>query len=315
VEVAHSHVRRRLGPWLRWGVFALAVLLIAWAVASQWSAVADAAAAVGPWPVVGATALAAVALAANALSWRAVMASVGLTAPWGEAAGVFLVSQAGKYVPGAVWPVLAQAEFARAHGMSRARAMTGSLVAMAVGVAMAGIVGAVGLVAFSPGALAAYWWALVLAAALAVMLTPPVLSRLLAIALRVLRRDAEPPEISGRALAFAAAWSVVNWVALGAHAWLLLRALGGSDASLGLAMGAFALAWLVGFVVVFAPAGVGPREAALVALLATAVSAPQALALALLSRFAMTLADATGLGVGAAVRRWRPGTQGRTDSP
>lgn len=306
---------QRLGPWLRWGVFAVAVALIAWAVASQWSAVAEAATAVGPWPVAGATALALVALAANALSWRAVMASVGLAAPWGEAAGVFLVSQAGKYVPGAVWPVLAQAEFARAHGVSRARAMTGSLVAMAVGVAMAGMVGAVGLVAFSPGALAAYWWALVLAAALAITLTPPVLRRLLAVALKVLRRDAEPPAISGSALALAAAWSAVNWVALGAHAWLLLRALGGSDASLGLAMGAFALAWLVGFVVVFAPAGVGPREAALVALLATAVSAPQALALALLSRFAMTLADATGLGVGAAVRRWRPGKPGRTDSP
>ena len=307
--------RTRLWPLLRWGLFALAAALIAWAVARQWAGVSDGLATVG-WPRVAiATGLALLALAFNTLSWRTVMISVGLEAPLREASGVFLVSQAGKYVPGAVWPVVAQAEFARAHGVTRARATVGSLVAMAVGVVMAGVVGAVALALFSPGSILAYWWVLLLALALAVTLVPAVLTRLLALALRVLRREGEPPRIGGKALAASAGWSALNWAALGAQAWVLLAALGGNDASYGLATGAFALAWLAGFVVVIAPAGVGPRDGALVFLLGAVLTRPEALALALLSRFAMTLADAIGLGLGAAARRSRREEQDHTAAP
>jgi glycosyltransferase 2 family protein len=307
--------RGRAGAWLRWGLFALAAVLIAWAVMRQWAGVADSLATVGWSRVALATGLALVALAFNTLSWRTVMMSVGLQAPLREASGVFLVSQAGKYVPGAVWPVVAQAEFARAHGVTRARATVGSLVAMAVGVVMAAVVGAVALAVFSPGSVLRYWWVLVIAAALAVTLVPPVLTRLLALALRVLRREGEPPRIGGKALAASAGWSALNWAALGAQAWVLLRALGGSDATYGLATGAFALAWLVGFLVVFAPAGLGPREYALALFLGSVVTGPQALALALLSRFAMTLADAIGLGLGAFARRSRRAARDRTSAP
>ncbi|NYI40028.1 lysylphosphatidylglycerol synthase domain-containing protein [Demequina lutea] len=307
--------RGRAGAWLRWGLFALAAALIAWAVMRQWAGVSDSLTAVGWSRVALATGLALVALAFNTLSWRTVMMSVGLQAPLREASGVFLVSQAGKYVPGAVWPVVAQAEFARAHGVTRARATVGSLVAMAVGVVMAAVVGAVALAAFSPGSVLTYWWVLLLALALAITLIPAVLTRLLKLALRVLRREGEVPRIGGNALAASAAWSALNWVALGAQAWVLLRALGGSEATYGLATGAFALAWLVGFVVVFAPAGLGAREAALVLLLGAAVTQPQALALALLSRFAMTLADAIGLALGAVARRSRRATRDHTSAP
>lgn len=293
----------------------MAVGVIAWAVVSQWAKVSDSVAQVGWGRVAVATALALVALAFNTLSWRAVMKSVGLNATLREALGVFLVSQAGKYVPGAVWPVVAQAEFSREHGVTRARATVGSLVAMAVGVVMGGVVGAVALAVFSPGSVLKYWWVLVIALALAVMLIPAVLTRLLTLALKLLRREGEPPRISPRALAETAGWSALTWSALGAQAWVLIAALGGSDATYGLATGAFALSWLVGFVVVFAPAGLGPREVALVWLLSAVVTQPQALALALLSRFAMTLADAIGLGLGALARRSRRGARDRTSAP
>ncbi len=307
--------RARVVPLLRWGLFALAAALIAWAVARQWSGVSESFATVG-WPrVTLATGLALVALAFNTMSWRVVMTTVGLKAPLREASGVFLVSQAGKYVPGAVWPVVAQAEFARAHGVTRARATVGSLVAMAVGVVMAGVVGAVALALFSPGSILAYWWVLLLALALAVTLVPPVLTRLLALALKVLKREGDAPCIGGKALAASAGWSALNWAALGAQAWVLLTALGGSDATYGIATGAFALAWLVGFVAVFAPAGGVVREGALVLLLGSVVTQPQALAFALLSRFAMTLADAIGLALGGFARRSRQAQPDHTAAP
>ena len=96
---------------------------------------------------------------------------------------------------------------------------------------------------------------------------------------------------------------------------MLLRALGGSDATYGLATGAFALAWLVGFVAVFAPAGAVVREACAVLLLGAVVTQPQALAFALVSRFAMTLADAIGLGLGGLARRSRREAPDHTSAP
>jgi len=68
-------------------------------------------------------------------------------------------------------------------------------------------------------------------------------------------------------------------------------------------VGAFALAWVVGFLVVIAPAGAGPREAALVLALAPVMDAPDALVLALVSRVLMMAGD--GLVAAVSASRWR----------
>jgi len=289
---------------VRWAFLGVAVGLLAWALASSWDEVSETLREVGWAAFVYATLAACLALACNTLSWRTILRAVGLAAPLPDTAAVFLVSQSGKYVPGAVWPVLAQAEFAKDHGLARGRALAGSVVAMIVGVATAGAVGALGLLVSAPGAIRDYWWAVAVAAVLLAVLTPPVLRRVIALGLRILRRSEEAPEIGARALGVAAAWSVANWLLLGGQAWLLLRPLA-DGASLALATGAFALSWLVGFIVVIAPAGIGAREAALVVTLSSVATGPQALAVALLSRFAMTLADALGLLVGLGIRAAR----------
>lgn len=301
---------------LKWTFLAIAVGLLGWALFSQWDDVSVALREVGWSAFLAATAFAVLALGFNTFSWRAVMHSVGLAAPVPDAASVFLISQAGKYVPGAVWPVLTQAEFAREHGVSRSRALTGSIVAMVVGVAMAGAVGLAGLAVSAPGSLRDYWWAIAIAVGLVALLVPAVLRRVVALAMRAVRRSDEPVEISGKAITASAGWSLLNWLALGAQAWLLLSPLAPDAASaFALATGAFALSWLVGFLVVIAPAGIGAREAALVATLSSVATGPQALAVALLSRFAMSIADALGLLVGMALRARRPRHVGAADLP
>ena len=288
--------------WVRWAFVAIAAGLLAWAIVRYREAIADSWSSIGALAFLASGAAALVALGANALSWRAVMRAVGLRATRREAASVFFISQAGKYVPGSVWPVVAQAELARDHGVDRVRALVGSLGAMVVGVVTAGVIGSVGTTVFVPGAFAAYWWVLPFAAALAVLLAPPVLRRLVSWALRVRGREGAAPEIAGRDLAVATLWSAVMWLLLGVHAWILLRQVApGPSVSWPLATGAFALAWLVGFLVVFAPAGAGGREVAFVVLLGAVATAPQALGFALASRVLMTLADAVALIVGLAL--------------
>jgi uncharacterized membrane protein YbhN (UPF0104 family) len=302
---------------IRWGFLVVAVALLAWAVITQWDEVAAALRDLTLAAIIGAGLAACAALAINALSWRAVMRSVGLEASIPAAMRVFFLSQMGKYVPGSVWPVLAQAEFARDHGVSRARAMTGSIVAMVVGVVTAAGVGLIGVVVTVPDAVARYWWVAPVAVGLVALLVPPVLRRVVALAFRVTRRTEEPAHVSGAALAASTAWSVLMWLLLGVQAWLLLREIApGPAATYVLATGAFALAWLVGFLVVIAPAGAGAREAALVWLLSSAATAPQALSVALVSRFLMTAADGIGFLTGLALGRGpRASAQDHTAAP
>jgi hypothetical protein len=85
---------------------------------------------------------------------------------------------------------------------------------------------------------------------------------------------------------------LASWLALGAHFGVLVTDVAGNRSSLWLlSIGVFALAWVAGFLVVIAPAGAGVREAALVLGFAGVLAAGGVLALAVLSRVLLIVAD------------------------
>ncbi|ADG75249.1 conserved hypothetical protein [Cellulomonas flavigena DSM 20109] len=264
------------------------------------------------WELVAAAgALVVVGLAASAASWRAVLAGLGSRVPARAAARIFFLAQLGKYVPGSVWPVVAQTEMSREYHVPRARSASAALAHLLVGTVCGVVAAAVALATSSADALATYWWTIPVGVVGAAMLVPAVLNRVLGLAFRVLRRPAPEP-VGGRDLLVACAWALVVWVAFGTHLWLLLLAHGLTPTpSLWLlATGAYALAWVVGFVVVVLPAGAGAREAALVLALGATVGAGDALALALVSRVLMLGGDVVLAGVAVAAAR-----RGRQEHP
>jgi hypothetical protein len=70
-----------------------------------------------------------------------------------------------------------------------------------------------------------------------------------------------------------------------------------------LSLGGYALAWSVGFLIIFFPGGIGPREWALIAVLAPVMSSASALVVALASRVVMSVGDLAWAGVGLAIGR------------
>ncbi|MBI9114774.1 lysylphosphatidylglycerol synthase transmembrane domain-containing protein [Sanguibacter suaedae] len=271
----------------------LAVGLLVAAVYSQRNEFMEAVSRLAWTTVVLSFVLGLVALFANMMSWRGAMAGVGAPLPMAAAARVFLISQLGKYVPGSVWPVLVQVELTKERGISRVRSTTGALVGMAVGVVTSASVASVLLVTSAQDALDDYWFVLLVVPLGVTALTPPVLRRLLTVAAKATRKEIVPPDLTWRGLLTSSAWSALMWVAFGFHAWVVVRDLLPDGApGIALTIGAFALAWLVGFLMILAPAGVGVRELALVVALGGALSVPDALALALVSRVLLTVGDA-----------------------
>jgi uncharacterized membrane protein YbhN (UPF0104 family) len=282
----------------RWRIVVrLAVLVIflgalGWALAAQSGAVR---------PLLGQLSLRSVGVAlatvmagilATFLCWRAVLTNVGGRLPLAAGARVFFVGQLGKYLPGSLWPVMAQMELGRDHHIPEraSGAAVGVFLLVVVGTGLA--VAAAAAPLLGQDALHAYWWLLAVLPLALLAVVPPVLNRLLTLVMRLARRPPLPAPLSSAGLLRAAGWALLSWLAYGVHVWVLAGAL--TDAGprlLAHATGAFAAAWCAGFLLVVAPAGAGVREAALILLLGGVLTGPQATVVAVVSRLLFVVGD------------------------
>jgi uncharacterized membrane protein YbhN (UPF0104 family) len=224
--------------------------------------------------------LAAAGTAAGAVIWLDILDALGVRTHrrW---AGLFFQAQLGKYIPGSVWQYAGRAAIARAHGIP-VRPVGLSLPVEFVASAVA---------AGSITALLVGWWgAGVVAAVVAVLVA----------AKRQLRLGHRVPYATIRATLM----YLPVWLMLGGSFWLCARGLVGSPVrDLAIYVGAFALAWLAGLVAIYAPGGLGVREAVLVALLSSRLGAADALVVAAASRLTLILADVVLAGATTAAMR------------
>jgi uncharacterized membrane protein YbhN (UPF0104 family) len=290
---------------VRWGFVVATVGLGSYAVISHWSGVRAGLAALGFAAVAGALICVLAALLALMQVYRVLLAALGSPLPARAAAQILFVGQLGKYLPGSVWPVLAQMELGTAYAVPRRRSASASVLTMLLSLLTGILVGLV-VLPFSAHA-TPYRWVFLAAPVILVCLYPKVLNRILDRLLRLARRPALEQPLTGRAVASALAWGVVVWICYGLQIWLLADRLGASRGSglLLLSIGAFAFAWCAGFLVILAPAGAGVREIVLIALLGPHVvgAGAGAAAIALVSRVLLTLGDLISAGLAAVLAR------------
>lgn len=231
------------------------------------------------------------------LGWRVLMADLGSPLHVAPAGGIFFVGQLGKYVPGAVWSIVAQAEIGARLHIPRKRSAVVAFVTVAMAAICGLIVGApaVPLLITRDDSAARTGWALLLAVPLlAVVLWPPLLNLGISTVLRVLRREQLEHRLSGRAVLTASILFIGAWVSSGLHVLVLARATG-SDYETGqlllASLSGFALASSIAMFSVVLPAGVGVREGVLVLILAPVTSTSAATAVVVISRFLTVAAD------------------------
>jgi hypothetical protein len=277
--------------------FVLASLaFLGWQVARDWDEIAAAAARVSGWLLALAFVAAIAGLGCTALAWRTLLGGLGSPLRRVEAGRVFFLSQIGKYLPGSVWPYLAQARLGKDLGVPVSRSASAGVSFVLLHLLTGLVLGAPRVVLGDSldRRFTLALWSLPL---LAVVLHPAVLGRLTALAGRVMRVEVLPTRIPWGALLSAVGWLLGAWVLYGLSlAALVLPFETISPVTLGLLTSSYALAWSVGFlgaalVVVAAPAGLGFREVALFATLSGVVPSSAAALVVLLSRVLMTLAD------------------------
>lgn len=288
---------RRYGRLSVRGLFLIAVVVLAAvAIHDQYAAVRRGLSEISLLSLAGALVCLEVGLVLSMLSWRTILSDLGSHLPLRASARVFFVGQLGKYLPGSVWPVLAQMELAHDHKVPRQRTLTASLVAIGIGVVGALLVAGVLL----PVAVHGTAWRLGLLTALVIGLvaaTPPVLNRLVGLGLRLLRREPLQDPLSARGLARATMLASGSWTFQGLGVFVLAAPLGDSPGRLLLiSIGGYAAASAAGILLIVAPAGLGVREPVLIAALAAQLAAGAALVVALIVRLLASIVD---LGTGS----------------
>jgi hypothetical protein len=277
---------------LRVAWFVILIVGLALALRSRWAEVRHELATLDAVALWSSTGVALLGVGASSGIWHQMLTGLGEALPLRVSLRIFFVGQIGKYLPGAVWPAVTQAALAREHGVApRATVsavtlflwvhlITGTAVAVPI-LALTGRLPLLTLVALP---------------VLVALLTPRLLGWSLQTLFRLARRRPLRQLPDATHLLRGAGWALFMWTCYGLHVHLLTAAV---DDPVGVVTGAgvFAAGWVVGFVLLIAPAGVGPREAAIVALLP--LSAGAGLVVALVSRLIMSIADATWAGITA----------------
>jgi len=275
---------------VRWAFVLGAVALAAYAVAEDWTKIAAALGHLGFLSVTAALISVVIAQGFTAMMWRQLLASLGSPLPVGAAARILFIGQLGKYLPGSIWPVLAQMELGKAHKVPRSRSASASVLVMLLTL-IVGLLIALVTLPFAAGPMP-YRWALLVTPVLLVMLYPRVLNGIIARLLKLARQAPLEAPLTGRALSRALAWAVGVWICYGLQIWILATRLGAPGGKTALiALGGFAFAWSIGFVIVFAPAGAGVRDVLLFLVLRPVLSAADAAAVVLVSRVLLTAGD------------------------
>lgn len=277
-------------------VVVAALVFIARRLAGDWDAAVAAARSYSATELGASFGAAMVGLAMTAAAWRRLLAGLGYPLPVRAAAGVFFVSQIGKYVPGSVWPYLAQARLSRQLDVPGARAAQAGVTFVLLHLLTGVVVGAPRL-ALGDDLDARFAGALLVVPLVLLLVHPRVTTWLGTRAARLMRVESVGVAPRWRDLAVAATWLLGAWAAYGVSLTCLVAPIEDvGPADLLWLTSAYALAWSVGFVaaavlVVAAPAGVGIREVALFATLNGVVGSGAAGVVVVLSRVVMTLAD------------------------
>jgi len=218
-----------------------------------------------------------------ALWGRIVVDLGGPRLPVFESIRLFMIANLGRYLPGKVWQIAGLTVLSRRRGIPAATATAAAVLGQGFALVGATLVGTGALLAGPPEVRR---WGLVGAAglvvAVAVGLVPAVFDRLIALWFRLARQDQPPHLGAGHALGWLVAFTA-NWVLYAFSFQVLAASFGHAGDPIAVAS-AFAAAYVLGYLMIFAPAGMGVREGALVVLLTPRMGASSATVLAVMSR-------------------------------
>jgi uncharacterized membrane protein YbhN (UPF0104 family) len=297
--------RRRVLAALQLLAAAAVVGFLAYAVRGSWDDALPRLRDANPLDLVLACAVLAAYYLLFVLGWLWILAALRVRTTYRVALQAEMISMLAKYVPGGVWTPAARVVAMRRAGIVDTPVILASIGLEAALSAVSGIVVFVIGLGWVGDVDAPLVPLLLLAGLLVVLLHPRVFGPLASRLFRVFGSSVVPalplPTMLGLLVFYASSWLVG-----GAALFLLVRSVGGEPdvTAIPFLGGTAAVGAIVSVLTVFAPSGLGVREASMYGLLLAVVSDGVALGATVLNRLAITLVEALLL-AGAAASRLR----------
>ncbi|MEJ5197399.1 MAG: lysylphosphatidylglycerol synthase domain-containing protein, partial [Anaerolineae bacterium] len=211
----------------------------------------------------------------EAATWRTILTGIGGVLPSRQAYLIWFLSNIVRYIPGNIWQFLGMAELAHEAGVPRIVTLTSIVLHQVISTAVGVVLAACYFALFDDGEWLRYLRPLLLLAPLGLLLLQP---RLLdAVLNRLLRRLGRPPvriSLTWRQIWLLIGRYVVVWAMMGLSFAALVRGLAPVEWPVATYLAAsWAAAYVIGYLTLLTPAGLGVREGALALLLMPVVPA------------------------------------------
>lgn len=229
--------------------------------------------------------------------WRRMISRMGYFLKFTKAFKIFFYSSMGKYVPGKVWSVMGMVYMAEKEGIPVQVSLTSAILNQALnmigGLLFVGIVTGTKFLGNLPKILY-----LPIVLLLILFIYPPWMEIALNFCLRLVKREPIKINLSFKdnlvfTFLFMLSWGIygiafnIFIISLTPYSWNLLL----------FTASAFIFSYIIGFLSIFVPGGLGVREGILVFWLSSYFPLPVATLISLLSRLWMTAAEILGLAV------------------
>jgi glycosyltransferase 2 family protein len=306
-----------LSKGLQLTLLLLTVGFCVWAVRNEWSKAGPRLEHASPAYLAIAFACVAIYYLVFILGWIRILSAWGIEVPYRVALGAEMISMLAKYIPGGVWTPAARAvALRRSAGVTETPTVLASVFVEAALSAISGVIVFVVSLAWVKGVnaplLPLIGFGVLCAAGLHPRIFRPLANKLL----RPFGAEHIDPLPFGETLGLLLFYCG-TWLIGGAAVYFMLRSVGSSPGleTIPFLGGTSAVGAIVAVLAVFAPSGLGAREASMYGLLLAITSEGPALSVTVVNRLAITLVELALFGAGIATWRVaRRATQSRATS-
>jgi len=231
----------------------------------------------------------------GAFGWYLILKNNNIKTKPYEAVRIWIISNTARYIPGKVWQYVGRVEMARDAGIARNFAISSLLLEIFL-VLLAGLcVSILALPFINLGNFHISYWVFLVAVPL-ILIHPTVSNWFIELIAKFTKKEIKKFALT---LSFGSTlniliWFSINFLLNGLALSFLIKALGREVGIMDFFMysGFYSISWVLGFVSLIAPAGVGVSEVSLAYLLSlSGVPLTLASAIALIYRFLITVAE------------------------
>lgn len=237
--------------------------------------------------------------------WRTILIKLGDSIDFKRAFWIMSASQTAKYVPGGIWFVLGRIHLGKETNLG-AEKIGLSVIIETMLTFLVGIIIFIFSISFSGYAkLNNFIYVIPALVFFLILLYPPLLSRLANFCLKIVKRPVVNLAISYSELLNLSIYFLGLWIAQIIGFYFLINSIYSIDINRITNLAAtYTLSWMSGFIVIFAPGGLGVREGTMSLLLSSFIPTPLAIAISFLSRVWITVFEIVVFFIGFTVHKF-----------